>query len=412
MKIVDPKKILLTFSSCNELAIGWITMFVVGSDLFVVSPLLPLIAADYAIPPASAGLSVTVFCIIYALSAPFLGHLADRIGRGRLLAYCLCAFGTANLLTATASNLTWLLAARLLAGASAAGVSPSIYALVGSGAPSDRRATWLAIVVSGLLMSLSFGAPIGLLAAASLGWRSVFAGLGALSLLLVWANSRVWRGDHTARHTALPSARLTAAAVAARLAPTVFWSTAVYAMYTYLGEGLTSFGYTTEQTAEVILFYGCGAIIGVLVGGHMTDRLGARLTSAIGLAGLCLCLLLLRVALDASILFDCAFGLSSLIAQLFFPAQQVRLANQFPARRAAILAWNNSALFLGISLGSLIGALAISLGGFGIDLMISAAIAIAGWTINELGPVIRPELPLVNAQRRRSHRPFGAPRAR
>jgi predicted MFS family arabinose efflux permease len=83
---------LLAIGPLNELAIGWLTMFVVGSDLFVVSPLLPLIAADYGISPSLAGLSVTVFSLTYMLSAPILGHIADRIGRGRVLTYCLCAF--------------------------------------------------------------------------------------------------------------------------------------------------------------------------------------------------------------------------------------------------------------------------------------------------------------------------------
>jgi predicted MFS family arabinose efflux permease len=173
-------------------------MFVIGSDLFVVSPLLPLIAADYGIPPALAGLSVTVFSLSYMLSAPILGTIADRIGRARMLICCLLAFGAANLLTAACGTFIWLLAARLTAGAAAAGVTPSVYALVGSGAPPHKRATWLAIVVSGLLMSLSFGAPLGVLAGASLGWPVVFAGLGALTLILVPANRSVWRSQHGA----------------------------------------------------------------------------------------------------------------------------------------------------------------------------------------------------------------------
>src|ERR1700726_857089 len=121
-----------TTGAFPQLAVAWLTMFVGGSDLFVVSPLLPLISADYALQPASAGLSVTVFAVTYMLSAPALGHLADRVGRGRVLVYCLCAFGAANLLTAIAGNFTWLLASRTVAGAVAAGVSPSIYALAGN----------------------------------------------------------------------------------------------------------------------------------------------------------------------------------------------------------------------------------------------------------------------------------------
>jgi len=205
----------------DQLAVAWLTMFVVGSDLFVISPLLPLIAADYAVTPAAAGWSVTVFAVTYMLSAPLLGHIADRIGRGRVLTYCLCAFGAANLLTAIAGNFSWLLVTRIAAGAAAAGVSPSVYALAGASGPPEQRASRLAIVVSGLLMSLSFGTPVGLLTAASFCWPAVFFVLGALSLLLAWANHRVWYHPATPRSGATPEERLTPAVVAARLAPTV-----------------------------------------------------------------------------------------------------------------------------------------------------------------------------------------------
>jgi predicted MFS family arabinose efflux permease len=363
------------------LAVGWLTMFIVGTDLFVVSPLLPMIAADYRISPALVGLSVTVFSLAYMVGAPLLGHVADRVGRRRTLIWCLWAFAAANLLTAAAGNFASLLAARLVAGAAAAGISPSIYALVGGSAPLDRRASWLALVVSGLLVSLSFGASIAGLAGALLGWPSVFAALAGSSLLLVWANRRIWPQDR--EHVGLLRRPLRAAAIAPRLAPMVVWSTALYSMYTYLGAGLTSSGSSTAEIAEAIVFYGFGAIGGVLIGGRVADRLGAKLTSGLSLVGLCLCFLLLRFALHAGILVDCAFGLASAVAQLFFPAQQAGLANDFPARRSTVLAWNNSALFLGISLGSLVGGQAISHGGFAANLTISAAIAMAGWVINE-----------------------------
>jgi hypothetical protein len=38
------RKTPFTIGAFNYLAVAWLTMFVVGSDLFVVSPLLPLIA--------------------------------------------------------------------------------------------------------------------------------------------------------------------------------------------------------------------------------------------------------------------------------------------------------------------------------------------------------------------------------
>jgi predicted MFS family arabinose efflux permease len=162
----------------------------------------------------------------------------------------------------------------------------------------------------------------------------------------------------------------------------VAWNTALYGVYIYLGVGLSACGFSTEEIAAAIPFYGCGAIGGVLIGGRMVDRIGAKETSGVGLAGFCACLLLVQLAIDAGMLVTFALGAASAAAQLFFPAQQAGLADEFPAQRAAVLAWNNSALFLGISLGSLIGGQAISHGGFAANLSISAVIAIVGWTIN------------------------------
>jgi len=330
------------------------------------------------------------------VSAPLLGHVADRIGRRRTLTCCFLAFAAANLATSSAGSFVWLLAARLISGAAAAGVSPAIYALVGVAAPSDRRATWLALVTSGLLVSLPLGAPIAALVGASLGWSSNFVALAALSLLLAWANRRIWPEDHRAETIAAPVGSLTATAIALRLAPMVVWSTALYGMYTYLGAGLTLSGFSTEQIAEVIVFYGCGAIGGVLIGGRMADRLGTKLMGGISLSGFAVCLLLLPLALETGMLVNFAFGLASAVAQLFFPAQQAGLANDFPTRRATVLAWNSSALFLGISLGSFIGGQAILFGSFEANLTISAAIAIGGWIINR-AVVPEPVLPRTEA---------------
>src|SRR5207244_9148522 len=140
--------------------------------------------------------AVTTFSVAYMGIAPLFGYIADRIGRRRVLICSLLAFALANILTASTANLPSLLAVRLFAGAAAAGVSPAVYALVGSAAPPDRRATWMALVVSGLLVSLALGAPIGAWAGALFGWMPVFAALAALSLCLVWPNSRIWLRYH------------------------------------------------------------------------------------------------------------------------------------------------------------------------------------------------------------------------
>jgi predicted MFS family arabinose efflux permease len=369
-----------------RLAVAWLTMFLVGTELFVMSPLIPLLAVDFHVPTVAAGLAVTVFSLTYMVSAPLLGHLSDRIGRRRVLSCSLVAFTLANLLTASAPNLPSLLVVRLFAGAAAAGVSPSIYALVGGAAPPHRCASWLALTVSGLLVSLAVGASMGELAGAYFGWAPVFVALAAFSSLLAALNACVWPHDGRLAKLsrACSSRRYASTTLACRLIPTVVWSTGLYAVYTYLGTGLVAVGFSTDQIAIAILSYGCGAIVGVLIGGRSADRLGVKFTTGASLAGLCACFLLLRLALDASLFVEPALGVSSAVAQLFFPAQQAGLATDFPNQRGAALAWNNSALFFGISLGSLVGGQAVTFGNFSTNLTIAASIALIGWAINRV----------------------------
>lgn len=394
-----------------KLAVAWLTMFLVGTELFVFSPLLPMLAADYGISPAIAGLSVTAFSSTYMVGAPLFGHISDQVGRRRILVCSLLAFALANLLTALAATLPSLLAVRLFAGAAAAGISPSVYALVGGAAPRQRRATWSALAVSGLLVSLAIGASAGGLVGASFGWQPVFIALSGASLALAWMNRRVWacdgRGAAAARTASDP---IRAAGLARRLMPMLVWSTGLYGVYTYLGAGLAAAGYSTGQTAGAIVWYGCGAVAGVLLGGRAADRLGAKFTAGMSFAGFCVCLLLLRLALDAGILVGPALGLSSAVAQLFFPAQQAGLASDFPRQCGAVLAWNNSALFLGISLGSLVGGQVVALGGLDANLTMSAGIALIGWAITailvpgrafcEVSPCQKPQPAAVSASRR------------
>jgi predicted MFS family arabinose efflux permease len=368
-----------------QLAIGWLTMFLVGTELFVFSPLLPVLCDSYGISAKLAGFCITAFAVAYVLSAPLFGHLSDRFGRRRVLICCLLAFAAANLFTATASSLPALLVARSFAGAAAGGVSPAVYALVSGAAPPGRRASWLAQAVSGLLAALAFGASLGGLIGANLGWAVVFVGLAACGVMLAWLNLWVWPSEH--HHLGAPRWTpdpLPVASLACRLAPMIVWSTGLYGVYTYLGIGLTEIGFSPAQVARAIMFYGCGAIAGTLVGGRLADRLGAGPTAGASLAGLSICFLLLLLAFRSGVLVDPVLGVSSAVAQFFFPAQQAGLARDFPTRRGAVLAWNNSALFLGISLGSLIGGQAITSGGFERALTICAGIVLGGCMINRM----------------------------
>lgn len=359
----------------TRLAVGWVTLFAIGTDLFVVSPLLPAIAGEFRLSAAAAGLTATLFCIAYMITAPMLGALSDRIGRRSTLVGCLIGFAVANFLTGTAADFASLLIFRVAAGVTSAGIAPLVYAGVGEAAPPERRATWMALAVSGLLLALSLGAPLGALASDAWGWRTPFMILAGSSLILALANRVVWP-EHAAlcQAAAIKPASIGVGTLVRRLAPTVLWATGLYGVYTYLGVGLTEAGFSPAQIARSISVYGVGALVGTLLGGQVADRCGVFLTMRVSLVGLAAGLLAVGVALGSERTLDLALVASSVLAQLFFPAQQSGLAHDFPTRRATILAWNNSALFLGISLGALIGGAAVEQIGFAAATAVCAAI--------------------------------------
>ncbi|HBK05144.1 MAG TPA: MFS transporter [Acetobacteraceae bacterium] len=359
-----------------RLACGWITLFVVGTDLFIISPLLPRIATQWGLSVGMAGLSVTVFSLTYLIGAPLFGQLADRFGRRRTLVGCLLGFVAANLLTAAAPSFGWLLAVRVAAGAAASGVAPLIYAGVGEAAPPARRATWMAIAVSGLLLALSVGAPTGTIIASYLGWRAPFVVLGLLSLGLAAANRLIWPADpRRTGQAGAPLPALNLPLVVRRLFPTVLWATALYGVYTYLGTWLTLGGSSAAEIARAIGYYGVGALGGTLLGGQLADRFGTTRTMLLSVVGLAAGLAAFSVGVGSGWAVDILLLVMSAFAQFYFPAQQSGLARDFPERRALMLALNNSALFLGISLGSLIGGEAMALSGFNANAGVCAVIA-------------------------------------
>ena len=365
----------------SRLIVGWVTLFVVGTDLFVIAPLIPFLATDYRIGLAAAGLGVTAFSLAYVIAAPVFGRLADGFGRPRILTWCLLAFAAANLLTSEARDLPTMLIARTLCGMAAAGVTPSVYALVGEAAPAGRRGTWIAIVLSGLLLSLAFGAPLGTLISVHIGWAAIFRTLAVCGLLLVVLNHVIWRGARTTTGTSGAPPIFNAAGLARALCPTVAWSTALYGMYTYMEAGLSALGYDTGQITRLAIVYGIAAFAGTLIGGRVADRLGPDRSTRASLLGMAVCFVLLRLAIVVGNEFLIALALASVssVAQTFFPAQQSLLMSKFPARPASALAWNNSALFLGMTLGSLVGGQAMTMGGLGAILPVSAVLAITGW---------------------------------
>jgi len=345
------------------LLVGWLTFFLIGTDLFVISPLLPFISQAYAVSSATAGWMVTVFAIAYAGTAPLFGWVADRIGRRNLIASGMLLFALSDALAAMAPAFPWLIISRICTGLAVASITPLIYAIIGDLAPPARRGTWISIIVSGYMTALLIGAPLGALLEKLWGWRSVFAALAFAGALLAVVNFKTW-GFTEGRKPADDRSDGHLARILRSVSVTTIWAISMYALYFYLGAALHSENrFTSSEIALAVAVYGVGAVSGTLVGGRLTDRLGAFLSRA-ALLILSWMLAGLGMAFASGAWVYAMLWLWSVVGYAGFTSYQARLAAEYPAARSLAMAWNMTALYVGITLGSVIGGYVISRWGY------------------------------------------------
>ena len=347
-----------------SLFVGWITLFLMGTDLFVVSPLLPFISEEYDVSPVMTGWMVTVFTVTYAIAAPFFGWVSDKKGRGIFITFGLLLFSFSNALTAFSPSFTWLIISRILAGLAVAAITPLIYAIIGDIAPSNRRGTWLSIVVSGHLTALWAGAPIGTLLELFLGWRSIFVVMAIIGTLLAVANFKTWKGVPESNSTRnLIEGKLLR--IIGSVSVTTIWAISMYTLYVYLGAALYSENrFTSSEIALAVSFYGMGAVLGSLISGQFTDRFGEKKISKATLILMALILVCLGMFFSSGDWIYFLLFIWALVGYAGFTSYQARLIAEYPKERGIVMAWNNTALYIGITIGSMIGAYVISNWGY------------------------------------------------
>jgi predicted MFS family arabinose efflux permease len=387
----------------------WLTLgtFAIGTEGFMIAPLLPDLASDLSISVVSAGQLVTVFSLTYALSSPVLTALTADIDRRRLLIASMVAFAAANFIAWSANGYSALLAARVLLAVAAGLYVPNASALASAIVEPSRRGMALAIVTGGTSVAVALGVPLGALVGTRFGWRLNFAAVGTLALI---ATAGLLRGLPRNIAERLPVAslreRLDVArqpAVLVALLSTTLWATGAFTVYTYLASFLArAAGIEGPSVSAVLFTWGVAAVIGLRLGGRLNDRFGHLPVIVTSLSLLAVAFLSLSTsavllpppAARAPILLAIAvWGIS---AWSFFPAQQARLISIAGLKVAPVaLSLNASFQFLGFSSGAALGSLTLAnasplaLGWVGSVCVIAALslVLAACWRARSLSPV-------------------------
>lgn len=150
-------------------------VLLVAMDQTVVVTVLPRLGQDLDIGVDTAAWAVTVFILVSAVALAPMGQLADWMGRRRLLILSLLAFAGGSAITASAQELTWLLAGRALQGVVFAAVAPSIMGLLNLSFPSGpARTLAFALWSMTTASAVAIGPLVGGAFAGLASWRDAF----------------------------------------------------------------------------------------------------------------------------------------------------------------------------------------------------------------------------------------------
>ena len=363
----DSRTVLLP---AGFLALG---TFAIGTEGFMIAPLLPVMAKDFALPVPTIALLVIVFTLVLALSSPVTTVATGRMARKQVLLIAMALFAVGNVVAALSSSFTVLIAARVLMAIAAGLYVPAANGLAGVIVPPTMRGRALAIVSGGQTLAIALGLPLGGLIGHAFGWRATFLLVGAMSLVAI-AGILTGIDRDAGRGIAVASLRERVSVVAQRsvlrlLAVSLFWSIGAFAAYPYIAEYLSAvlaFG-PLEITASVSLWGLCAAA-GVMTGGILNDRFGAGTVVRGSLVLLALSFLALAVATalppGASLgLVMIAVAVWGFTVWSFFPAQMARLIGAgAPSQAPVALALNTSTMYFGFSIGSALGATVLGAG--------------------------------------------------
>jgi DHA1 family inner membrane transport protein len=339
------------------LAIGTFTL---GVDGFVLSGLLPQVAASLHVTVATAGQLTTLFALVYAVGSPVIAAAAGAWDRRVLLTTGMGVFVAGMIVQAAGTDFAGVATGRVLAALGGAAYQATAYSTAGILSDDSRRARSLAVVAGGSSVAIVAGLPFGILAGQAWGWRTamwVLAGLAVASAAAVWLLPpvRAPRLSLRERGKALTDRR-----VLGILAGTVTVLTPVFLVIAYLPAIMGTLG---AWIAVAMLGYGTGQVTGTILVPRLIRRRGARtalVCGACGITAITAILAATRTIDAAAVLTLALLGFS---AGLTIVPQQHRIFAAVPKLAPVAVGLNGSGIYIATALGAAAGGTALAAGG-------------------------------------------------
>jgi MFS family permease len=261
----------------------WLAFVFNQADRQVFGTVLPQLTADLGLTAVEAGLVASVFTAALALTVPFAGYAGDCWDRKRIVVGSLFAWSAATMLTGFGPSLAYLLVVRSVAtGAGEAFYAPSANSLIAQ-YHQETRARAMAIHQTALYAGVVGSGFVAGWIADHYGWRMSFWLFGACGIALAGLLAWRLRPEPVRTRGKGPALRTVLASVVAR--PTVWLLAFAFGCMVFVNVGYLTwmptflherFAISLASAGFSSMFYHhAAAMAGVVVGGHLSDRLAA-----------------------------------------------------------------------------------------------------------------------------------------
>ena len=346
--------------------LGFAVMFLIGSDTFVVAPLMPSLAKAFDVSTTQSGWLVSVYAIGYALTGLVSGPISDRGNRRIILTLGMVIFALATAACALSPGFWTMFVLRFITGGAAAVAAPQVWAMIPTLVGPDQKSVLrvMGYTTAGLSIAQVVGVPLGSLLAI-INWRSVFPIIGVCALALtVTISYQIPDIRPTSAAKKVPYLTLLHAPQAiTRFLSYLVYTLAFFTVFTYAPTWLEDGLGTSKTTVALIVLAGgigntIGSLFGVRLTGRMTPAQAIYLSAAVmGIAYLTL------AASPAPIFVGLVFLPLFACGGAMLSVRMLHLQQLDSTARGTISTLTSAVMYIGATVAGLIGGPLLTLTG-------------------------------------------------